>query len=914
MPAGAEPGGLDPAGPETPGEGAYLPRRWVGRVRLEARIGQGGIGEVYQGWDDSLERRVAVKSLSPRFARDSAACARFLREARMLSKLNHPGICQVYDLIEERGGHFLILELIEGSTLRQLQGHGRLHLERVLDLAIQVLEAIAAAHREGVVHRDLKPENIMVTAGGQVKVLDFGLARSVDRPASSAWSGVGTYRFDSGSWQRIDGDEENRAGDSVSEGQENEENEPTLRYPTSQEAPAKTSFLSDAGDTFGTLTYMSPEQARQEKVTPASDLYSFGIILQEMLTGARAYPKLPLLQLLDRVQKGEVLPTEGMDPRLGELIASLLDPDPEQRPSARRTAAEVRWIAGRPERQQTRQRRRRRRTAMGAALGAMALVTLGAVLLTRHDTNRQAEIGRQLSRSAGDLSWQVRTSLQAPAHDLRPGRREIRLRMDELRAEIAALGRLARGPGLVALGQTALAIGDAREARDHLEKAWRSGYRPPEAAIGLGLASFEHYRQSLSRVLRIPDEAARREQLEELRRQLRDPAVRYLEVGRAALEERGAGEITPRSRGESPAYVSALIAFYEERYGEALDQARRAVESLPWLFEAEVLLGRIHTARGLLRELEGQQPGAVADFEAAWASLHAAAEVGRSDPEAHTGICELAGLWLRLINYDHSAAAEAPGESSGEAESEDPPSGPSIFAGGERACEIAHLLDPEDADPWRLHANLLMREAESFASLERKVPLLRRAAELGRQAIELRPADTDGWRILGHVYSVEVDWLLFREGRVDAELVARMTEAYEEASRLAPTDPLAFNTLGNAYSLTAEGAQLERRDPGDAGDRSVAAYERSLELADRPFVQLNLGMALAPLARWQRSRGIDPEPTLARGHSALDRALPSQEHNPVLWSTRGLLHLEGARLGRDRGEDPRPLLDRALEA
>jgi len=153
-------------------------RGHVGHIRLEALLGAGGMGEVHRGFDEKLERAVAVKTLRAERRLRPEAKARFLREARLLSRLDHPGICRVFDLVEEEDADHLVLELVEGQTLAEALRSG-LEDGEVLRLFEEIARALATGHREHIVHRDLKPENVMVTPDGRAKVLDFGIARSV---------------------------------------------------------------------------------------------------------------------------------------------------------------------------------------------------------------------------------------------------------------------------------------------------------------------------------------------------------------------------------------------------------------------------------------------------------------------------------------------------------------------------------------------------------------------------------------------------------------------------------------------------------------------------------------------------------------------------------------------------------------
>ncbi|MBI2396898.1 MAG: protein kinase [Xanthomonadales bacterium] len=308
----------------------------VGAVTVVAPLGGGGMGSVYRGFDHKLERAVAIKTIHPRWRLDAAAKERFRSEARILSRLNHPGICQIYDLVEGGDQDCLLLEFVDGRTLRQ-------HLEQAppdaagrLRLAHDLVDAVAAAHRRGVVHRDLKPDNVMVTAEGAIKVLDFGISLTlVDAAAESAPADA-----------------------------------PDPQHELS-------AIATRAGAIVGTLGYMSPEQASGEALTPASDIYALGLVLRELFGGERAYPELPLPQLIERVRAAELEPAPSLPKDVAPLIADMLALQPEHRPPAEAVRRRLEAIAQWPE------RARRRRLGWITATAVAALVALSAWLSPR---------------------------------------------------------------------------------------------------------------------------------------------------------------------------------------------------------------------------------------------------------------------------------------------------------------------------------------------------------------------------------------------------------------------------------------------------------------------------------------------------------------------------------------------------
>ncbi len=347
------------------GPGALKPGMVVGAIRIERRLGEGGMGEVFEGFDQRLLRRVAVKTLTPGALGSADSKARFLQEARLLSKLDHPNICRIYDLEETPYGDYLILELVEGETLAQRIREG-MSREEKLRSARGIAEALDAAHREGIIHRDLKPENVMVVGTGKIKVLDFGIARLLDGPED-----VPFRPFPQGPSSST------APTEGIPSSAESGEN-PTISTGASQ-APGTP--LTTRGMLVGTPAYMSPEQARGDGLTPASDLFALGILLQELFTETPAYDPAPTpVARIAQVAEGESKPVEGVDVDVARLIRDLKNIDPENRPSAAETVERIDWILEKPVR-----RRRRRWTVFGgiAVLGLLVATAVVSLRLAR---------------------------------------------------------------------------------------------------------------------------------------------------------------------------------------------------------------------------------------------------------------------------------------------------------------------------------------------------------------------------------------------------------------------------------------------------------------------------------------------------------------------------------------------------
>lgn len=300
----------------------------VGTIRIDGVLGQGGMGTVYVGYDETLQRKVALKAIRTERLPGPAARARFLREARVLSKLEHPYICRIHGFVEEADAAYLVLEYVEGATLARHITGGKLLARHRLSLAMQIAEALAAAHAQGVVHRDLKPDNVMVTPEGDVRVLDYGLARvtTADEP------------HDEGEHTAAEADD---LGSSQG----------TSQLGSFADDTEGAAFVTEAGHLLGTPLYMSPEQARGRRVTAASDMYSFGLLLQTLWSSRGPHPEgLGKLEVVVRARNAQVERAKGLPGAVDKLIGRLLQRAPAARATAVETLERLRWIEDRPAR------------------------------------------------------------------------------------------------------------------------------------------------------------------------------------------------------------------------------------------------------------------------------------------------------------------------------------------------------------------------------------------------------------------------------------------------------------------------------------------------------------------------------------------------------------------------------------
>jgi tRNA A-37 threonylcarbamoyl transferase component Bud32 len=433
--------------------------RRFGHIVVTDVIGEGGMGEVYAGYDETLQRKVALKVVNQDHRLDAEARNRLLREARALSKLDHPHISRIYDYIDSDDAGLLVLEYIDGRTLTDSLSAKPSHAAK-LRIAISIAEVLVAAHRFGIVHRDLKPDNVMLTHAGDVKVLDFGLARWVN------------FAVVSGRRTSIQG--------------------------TAAAAPLSQADVraTHAGITLGTPLYMSPEQARGEPLTAASDMFAFGLVLQWLFTGCEPHPQAMMArQIMKRVAIGTTVPVVGTSRDVAALINRLKTFAPADRPTAVEALERLQSIAEKP-----------RRVIRRVAIAAVAAVAAFGVWRYSVDLDRERAAAIAARQEAESRRGQAEALIDFMMGDLHRKLEPIghldvldaaadraMAYMSTLRPEQMSAGELARnatvlqhlGEVRVAQGKFSSALKAFQQAQAIAEKAVAGNPRQPDLRLTL---------------------------------------------------------------------------------------------------------------------------------------------------------------------------------------------------------------------------------------------------------------------------------------------------------------------------------------------------------------------------------------------------------------------------------------------
>ena len=639
------------------------PGHRIGRLVIESLVGRGGMGEVYSAYDEHLDRRVAVKALRQDRRWSQEQALRFLREARTLSRLDHPNICRIHDLIVEDDEQYLILELVEGDTLTRALEKGLDH-ETKLSIALDIASALAAAHQRQIVHRDLKPDNVMISTGGETRVLDFGLSRSAEEAELSPL-GVSAPARTSDLAHSL-GDEDGATVTMVETG--------AAERPPSDLPRSGQTVRTRHGAVVGTPAFMSPEQARGEPVTEATDLYSLGLVLQIMWSATSPYePGLKAEEVLARARGAKTQRPTAVRSDIANLIEKLLTNEPLSRPSAAETVTILESIRDRTQ-------RILRRVAGVAALVVAVTLGVGYVLNIQKERSAAVEARDDAVRAQEGLE-QVVSYLISTFRGANPNQDASELTVaDLLESGVDRLRtNLPEDPSVRVRILTALAtvhrnLGLQRQAGELLVEAQATELPGDEPILGLNLL---WERSALA------TEEGRFAEAEELARdhlaltQRLPPETNYLVSRLSASWKNLADALAAQQK-----YDEAVTALHETfkgdfpaadaweanyRLGVVLSQAERHDQARPLLDRAIQLATEAHGENHFNTAITLQSAGIDATMERDYVrgerllrrSLASLASSSGDDSLTYAnGACNLANM-LELVDRHEEALVEA---------------------------------------------------------------------------------------------------------------------------------------------------------------------------------------------------------------------------------------------------------------
>ena len=843
------------------------------------------MGDVYKAYDRRLERTVALKVLR-HLGRKSFE--RFLREAKSQAKVEHENICKVYEADVVGGIPYIVMQFIDGGTLKDLAN--RLTLRQKLLVLRDVARAVHTAHGFGIIHRDLKPANIMMREidpdTWKPYVMDFGLARSQAEPGVTA-----------------------------------------------------------TGSLLGTVRFMSPEQARGQtrSLDQRSDIYSLGATLYYTIAGRSPVDGSNFGEILAKLTRENPIPLRHFDPTLPPdldyIVSKCLAKKPQHRYASAKDLADDldHLVSGEPISARRRTigyllgKKIRKHKIASWAIGAAVFVILVSAAwtgVTLWRANTRAQLARDFGRKVERIDAVARYAHMLPQHDILVEYRFIEDMMAQIKQQMRSVGKLGEGSGHYALGRGFLALGDDETALSHLEKAWDASYRDEEVAYALGLVRARLFLKESRALDGIKDPKERSARKQDIERRHRDPSLAYL-------------KLATQSGFESPQFVESLIAFQERRFDAALLKADQAIARTPWLYEAIKLKGNINVLNGSEKVLKGDLAEAVSLFREAEEQYQQALAIAGSDPdiylrmadlwqlfmiaeiystggdieqyknkavaaceaalaihakkaEAHRLLVDITMRWNEYLFHRSMASPESLNRALEYAQGAlalDPDDGESLDALGTASVWLGIHLEKRGEDPTQWFKKA---EAAYLDALAR-TPAKKTHIKLGLT-----------YQHFG-TYAVHL-------GRSPVEFAKKALYQFEQALNLDPGDTNAIVNLGNTHYILAQAQWLQGQNPEAHFKQAIARMRRVLELNPKhTFSRANLGSFLEHLSRFYMSFGKDPVPLLEEAEQAITQCAQTHKNYYQIYEIFAAILASRASWEAHLGNDPRPWVDRTIQ-
>jgi len=781
-------------------------------------------------YDEKLKRNVALKTIRSEFLNSQASQKRFKHEAQILSKINHPSICQIYDYIDYDDGDLLVLELVNGNTLQNLT----LNYDQKLDVFIQIASALEAAHEEGVIHRDLKPDNIMVDEKGNVKILDFGIAKS-----------------------------------KLSKGE-------TLNNTTTQNKNHEQESLTKAGSLMGTLIYMSPEQAAIQEVSKASDIYSFAIIMHEMLTGNLAYDISDTEDLLQQVIKAKLVISDSLPKEYQSLIHSMTCIDPDKRPTAKELHHELLQIKSLPEKK----KQSRKLSIIIVIITLLILLTLYQ-WISHQQKNIKSSFINSVTEEINLIAETKEKIYTLPIHDITQEINDLNSKKDLLLEKIGESDLLKDFEKHHYMGSVYYANKEYILALPWLEKSWKLGNKTPKLAKDLAYTnSLVYYYKGY----KIKDEILTDENNEKLKQEYFIPALDYLDKSGS----------TSRSDINIP---NAILLWQDNRFDESITMLDKIIGNENWLFEAYLIKAEILTDKA--RELFeiGNVEESEKYFRLAENVYDKTIKRARSYPSAYRGLCILKQNYIVSVAQKYGDYAK------------------NEFETAVKSCENRLVVNPNDKSVYLYLGSL----HQSYAIL---------LMNKGKQADEsLYQAQFWIEKVIDYnpdynAYYFKGNNLIF----IAKNKIARGEEASTEIDQAID----AFNTstsLDNTYQflslgqiMYAKSVQLDfefenQLEVTNTVKEIVDYYHRALEVTTEPMYKIELANILSTAYQYQiksmLSSDKDPSKFFADAYEITDQTFQLSKEVPETYAILAELQLLDAKYRIKNNLDSKQLLNKA---
>jgi eukaryotic-like serine/threonine-protein kinase len=643
---------------------------------------------------------------------------------------------------------------------------------------------------------------------------------------------------------------------------------------------------------------MAPEQARGDSraIDRRTDVYSLGVTAYEILTGTLPFSGTNAMDVLVKIINDDPPPlrahVKSLPADLETIVMKCLEKDPARRyDSARALAEDCRRfldgepISARPVSRVSRAVRvvRKNRWLFATIVAALLLVVVAGAFAIRERLNaqRRAEVAQRLAREVSQVESIMRIATMLPPHDMTRERQLVRRRIEAIRGELAQNRALA-APAHYAIGRGLLTLGEPREARTHLETAWRDNDRAPETAYALGLSLGAIYEDELAQARVLRGEALK-SRLEQIDNELRKPAVEYLQRAKGAAIE-------------TPAYGEALVAYLQQNHALALKKADEALAAVPWLHEAHRLKGEARLALGSAARDAGNFDAARQEYDRADTDYRRAITVARSDVASYEGLAKVAlnVMWMQL--YGPGGDMQPP------------------FARVRENAAIAMTIDPRRPLPhvqlargWRLIGDQL---AEAGNSPLEAYANCRAAAD---RASRLDPAVVAPHKEAAISWQAEANWLSTHGGD-PRQALASAISSLERAMRTNPADFIASNSLGNAHLSQGQWLESIGQDPMPALKKAVTQFQTTIRIAPRYAPAFsNMGLVYTRMAEYQQNRGASPVEALDASIKAYKTAVAINPKFVMAFNNMGLTQHQYGKLEEYRGGDPRPHWNAALE-